>query len=84
MSKEEFNGGDFIPMELRGGMETLKNMPNRVVTLFWKLIGWKGVMVALTVYLTLMDKLDSYVWVVVFLLVIFDRAGLEFIKEIKK
>jgi hypothetical protein len=84
MSKEEFNGGDFIPMELRSGMETLKNMPNRLITLLWKLIGWKGVMVALTVYMIMLGKLDSYVWVVVFVLVIFDRAGLDFIKEIKK
>ena len=84
MNKDEFNGGDFVPMELRSGMETLKNLPNRVVTLIWKLIGWKGVMVALTVFLILAGKLDSYVWALVFLLVIFDRAGLEFINEIKK
>ena len=75
---------DFIPMELRGGMETLKNMPNRLVTLLWKIIGWKGIMVSLTVWMLFLDKLDSYVWVVVFVLIIFDRAGLEFIKEIKK
>jgi hypothetical protein len=71
-------------MELRGGMETLKGMPNRLITLIWKLIGWKGVMVALTVFLLLQGKIDSYVWAVVFVLVIFDRAGLDFIKELKK
>ena len=84
MSKEEFNSGDFIPMELKSGMETFRNLPNRVVTLIWKLVGWKGVMVGLTVWMINRGKLDSYVWVVVFLLVIFDRAGLGFIKEIKK
>lgn len=84
MSKEEYNSGEFIPMELKSGMETFKNLPNRFVTLIWKLVGWKGIMVGLTVWMILMGKLDSYVWVVVFLLVIFDRAGLEFIKEIKR
>ena len=84
MSQDEYNGGDFVPMELRGGMETLKGMPNRLITLLWKLIGWKGVMVALTVWMVLMGKIDSYVWAVVFVLVIFDRAGLDFIKELKK
>lgn len=75
---------EFVPMELRGGWETLKNIPNRLVTMLWKVIGWKGIMVGLTVWMLLRGTLDSYTWIVVFVLIIFDRAALEFIREIKR
>lgn len=84
MNKTEYAEGEFVPMELQGGMAMIKGMPGRFVALVWKIIGWKGIMVALTVWMLLQGMLDSYVWVVVFVLVIFDRAGLEFIKELKK
>jgi len=89
MENEEVKKVDgFVPMELRGGWETFKNLPNRVVTLIWKLLGWKGVIVGLTVWMVLADKITEgaipYVWISIALIVIFDKDALKIIKDIKR
>ena len=79
---------EVLPMELRTGWETFKNLPNRLVTLIWKLIGWKGVMVGLTVALILTGKIAdaaaAYIWAFVFLLILFGREGLKWIEKLKR
>ncbi|MCF7947674.1 MAG: hypothetical protein K9M94_03645 [Spirochaetia bacterium] len=84
MEKEE----EFVPMELRPGLETFKNLPNRFVTLIWKIIGWKGVFVSLTVVMIWAGKIPAaavpYVWGFTILVILFDKQGLQFIKDLKK
>ena len=79
---------EVLPMELRTGWETFKNLPNRLVTLIWKLIGWKGVMVGLTVALILTGKIAdaaaAYIWAFVFLLILSGREGLKWIVKLKR
>jgi len=79
---------EFIPMELRGGLETLKNLPNRVLTLLWKVLGWKGLFVGLTVLMIWVGKIPGaaipYVWIALVILILFGQKGLEFIKHLKR
>jgi hypothetical protein len=80
--------GDFIPMELRGGWETFCGLPNRFVTLIWKVIGWKGLLVGLTVLMIWKNKIPQsaapYLWAFIVLVILFGVKGLEFIKDLKK
>jgi hypothetical protein len=79
---------EIVPMELQSGWETFKNLPNRLVTLIWKIIGWKGVMVGLTVVLIITGKIANeaaaYIWAFVFLLILFGREGLKWIEKLKR
>lgn len=79
---------EFIPMELRSGWETFKNLPNRLVTLIWKLIGWKGVMTTITTIMIWCGKIPEsavpYVWIALLLVVIFGEKALGVIKDIKR
>ena len=84
MSNEEYNGGDFVPMELRSGRETLVNMPNRVITLVWKLVSFQGIVLSLATWLVFRGRIESYAWLVVVMFVLFGRSALDFIKELKK
>ncbi len=82
------NRDGFIPMERRSGWETFKNLPNRFVTLIWKVIGWKGLLVGLTVLMIWKDKIPQaavpYLWAFIVLVILFGIKGLEFIKDLKK
>lgn len=79
---------EITPMEFRSGKETLLNIPNRIITLVWKVIGWKGVFVALTVILIYHEKLPDgsipYVWIALMLIAVFGEKALDVIKDIKK
>lgn len=79
---------EFVPMEFRSGWETLKNLPNRFITLIWKIVGWKGVMTALTFFLVLNGQIPEsavpYVWIALMLITIFGEKALDVIKDIKK
>jgi len=88
MNLEQKSKEDWITMELRSGLETLMNLPNRFVTLIWKIIGWKGVIVALTVFLIYADKIKGsaipYVWIAITVIVVFDKKALDIIGKIKR
>jgi hypothetical protein len=79
---------EFVPMEKQGGWTTFKNLPNRFVTLIWKVIGWKGILLGLTVLLFWFEKIPNtavaYVWCFIVLVILFGQKGLDFIKELKK
>lgn len=81
---DEQKGIDFIPMEFRSGKETLKNIPNRLITLVWKVISFQGIVLSLGTWLVYQEKVESYAWLLVVVLILFGRSGLDFIKEIKK
>ena len=88
MKEEMKEKEDFVPMELRGGWETFCNLPNRLVTLVWKIIGWKGIMTALTVISIWSGKIPEsavpYVWISLLLVVVFGEKALDVIKDVKK
>lgn len=75
---------EFIPMEFRSGKETLVNIPNRIVTLAWKVISFQGLVLGLATWLVFNQKIESYAWIVVVLFVLFGRSALDVIREIKK
>lgn len=71
-----------------GLWQTLSNVPNRIITLLlWKLVSLKGVFIALFVWLVqygfLTDqKVIQWTFLVLFVLIIFDKDGLDLIKAI--
>lgn len=79
---------EFTKMEYQDGLTTLKNLPNRVFTLLWKILGWKGILLSLTFVLTWFGKVPEgavgYVWLLTMVLILFGEKGLDFVKEIKK
>lgn len=78
--RKEFKDMDFL--------ETLKDMPCRLISTIHKLAGLKGVIIALTMYLGKAKIIPiesfSYTWIIIVIIVIFDYKALDFIKEIKK
>ena len=64
--------------------ELLKDFPERVVALLGKLVSFKGVVLGLSTWLVLTERIETYAWLIVIVLVLFGREGLKFIQEIKK
>ena len=56
-------------------LETLSDMPNRVVTLLWKLLSVKGVALALAVLLILNKAISGWEAVTLFLLTVLMVIG---------
>ena len=71
-------------MEFRSGKETLKNIPNRVITLVWKVVSFQGLVLFLATWLVFEQRIESYAWIAVVLFVLFGRSALDVVKELKK
>jgi len=76
-----------IPKDM-GFKETVKDLPCRVVSLLHKFIGWKGLIVSGTIWIgklsLIAPEFFGWVWVVIAMMVIFDKKALDVIKEIKR
>lgn len=64
--------------------EVFKSIPSRMVWLLWKIISFQGLVFITATILTAYGKLDSYVWVITAIMIIFGRASLDVIREIKR
>jgi hypothetical protein len=68
-------------------LETLKDIPNRAVTLIWKLMSVKVMIMAGAFYLVISGKVDGWNGVVLILfmalIVIFGREAIKFIEALK-
>jgi len=68
--------------------EVIKDLPARLLRLFWKLLSRKGVVLALTIWLiktkTFPEGSEPYIFGFIVLLVLFGIEGLKFIKDLKK
>lgn len=75
------------PLMEKTWYEILFDLPKRFLAMISKLLGVKGVVLGLTVWLGLRGTFDTafpYVFVVICGVVIFGREFLKFIKDIKK
>lgn len=63
--------------------QMVKQIPIRIAELFVKLISVKGVILGLTVWLTLSGVFDPWVTFGVFLVVIFGREALKLIDKLR-
>lgn len=61
----------------------VKQIPIRIAELFVKLLSVKGVILGLTVWLTLSGVFDPWVTFGVFLVVIFGREALKILEKIR-
>jgi len=68
--------------------DAIKYIPKRIVNMFNKLLGMKGVVLVSTIYLFQKDIIPEqavgYVWIFIVLIVVFGEKALTFIKDIKK
>ncbi len=68
-------------------LETLKDIPNRVITLIWKLLSVKVMIMGASFWLVFDEKLEGWFAVVLLLvmalIVIFGRESLKFIEALK-
>ena len=58
-----------------GFWETVRDIPNRIITLIWKLLSVKGVALALSVLLILNESITDWEAVVLFLFVVLMIIG---------
>ena len=76
---------DYKDMKLK---DAFCYIPTRVVNMFAKLLGMKGIVLAGTIYLIKKDHIPEqavgYVWIFIVLIVVFGEKALTFIKDIKK
>ena len=68
----------------QGCKELIKSLPARVMALLWKVISFQGLVFAVGSWLLYEGKLEPYAWVVMVVLVMFGRIGLDVIREIKR
>lgn len=61
----------------------VKQIPIRLAEVIVKLIGVKGVILGLTIWLTLSGVFDPWATVAVFIVVIFGREALKILQELK-
>jgi len=64
--------------------EILVKLPHRVLALIWKLASMQGVVLLGTAGLVWAGRLDSWAWIAVSVVVVFGRAGVDLVKELKK
>ena len=64
--------------------EILRRLPHRVLALIWKLTSMQGVVLLGTVGLVWAGRLDSWAWIAISVVVVFGRAGVDLVKELKK
>jgi len=68
--------------------EVIKDLPARLLRLFWKILSRKGAVLILTVWLiktdTFPEEAKVYIYGFIVLLILFGIEGLKFIKDIKK
>ena len=79
---------DIKDIKEKTAWEVLKDIPARLLRLFWKMLSRKGAVLLLTVWLIKTDVFpeDSkvYIFGFVVLLVLFGIEGLKFLKDLKK
>jgi len=70
-----------------GFVETFKDMPNRLMTLIWKLMSIKVLIMTASFWLVFSKKLEGWYGVVLILvtalIVIFGREAIKFIEALK-
>ncbi len=70
-----------------GFVETIKDFPNRIITLIWKMLSVKFMGLVFVMWLILSDKVTEWYAVVLFLftflIVIFGREALKWIEALK-
>lgn len=64
--------------------EVVRSIPGRAMWLIWKLISFQGVVFVTATVLTYFGKLDSYIWLISAVLILFGRSSLDIIREIKR
>lgn len=68
-------------------LETAKDIPNRIITLIWKLFSVKVLIMIAAFWLVFTDKLEGWFAVVLLLvmalIVIFGRESIKFIEALK-
>jgi len=70
-------------MEEKGFVQLVKELPSRFAAMVSKFIGAKGAILALATWLMLEDKIESWAWLVVALVVIFGREVFKHLKDIR-
>jgi hypothetical protein len=63
--------------------EVVKELPRRAAAMVSKFIGAKGAILALATWLMMAGKVESWVWLVVALVVIFGREVFKHLKDIR-
>jgi hypothetical protein len=70
-----------------GVKEIGKKLPSRIMQKLFEFLGWKGIILSLTIRMSY-DKIfadnTAWVWIIVILLLLFDKKAFDIIKEIKK
>lgn len=64
--------------------ELLRDIPKRFVALLSKIISYKTVILIGSGYLMTIGHLESWAFLALVVIVLFERAGLKFIKDMKK
>jgi len=68
--------------------DAVKYMPTRLINVFNKVLGLKGIALTLTIWLfnneLIPNEARGYVWVLIILIVVFGEKTLEVIKDIKR
>ncbi len=68
--------------------DAVKYIPTRLVNLINKLLGLKGIVLAITYLLFIQDIIPEaaigYTWIFIVLIVVFGKEALTFIKDLKK
>lgn len=69
-------------------LDAVKYLPTRLINAISKLIGMKGVVLVITIYLIknklLPDSAVGYTWIFIVLIVVFGEKALAVLKDIKK
>lgn len=75
------------PQTWRAG-RIAKNLPQRLMLLLWKLVSWKGAFLAGYFFLTMTGRIPAEVvvwgYLVLFVLVVFDKKGLDVLKDLRR
>jgi len=84
MTEQEYNELGLDPLMAKTLKDLVKDIPKRLIALVSKVLSFKMVVLAGAWFLVYSGRLESWAFIAVVIIVLFERAGLKFLKDIRK
>lgn len=84
MTEREYNELGLDPLMAKTLEDLVKDIPKRLMALVSKVLSFKMVVLVGSWILTYAGKLESWAFIAIVIIVLFERAGLKFLKDIRK
>jgi hypothetical protein len=84
MTEHEYNELGLDPLMAKPLKDLVRDIPKRLMALVSKVLSFKMVVLAGSWFLVYSGRLESWAFIAVVIIVLFERAGLKFLKDIRK